>query len=231
MRGLAQSIIPTITFCFFVVGCATTVNRYPDFSESDAHDSVVVGFVRSSRYLEQFEHCGEIDENGDLLTLCLDPPPFELRVEVLDRIFGAPTRRTLSVYTTSHYGRSSFETSRDHLYLFHLLSDGEATILPRYEYSALAFDKHGGLSVPMKSISDAPFWLPCSVASLHKRVHSVSPSSTYRFERDGWSESYFVDSERFVSLSDDFFRIVRGIDIDEIRRYLQGVDEITPYED
>ena len=148
---------------------------------------VVARLLRAISH-QQFSEC-EPNQEGDVIVLCLDPPPFRVALQIEETLFGPRLSRRAFASTTSHYGRQTYQYGEDRLYLVKILSDGDVNIIPRYAVEKLAIDKREELALPVAAPSDVPAWLPCDVMSLVKPRDLVSPRDAiivdaYRYNAD-----------------------------------------------
>ena len=62
-----------------LAACASIPGPFPELNESALVDVVAVVRFRRGAYLQQFPGCDRPD------VICMDPPPFELRAEVVEQ--------------------------------------------------------------------------------------------------------------------------------------------------
>ena len=116
--------------------------------------------------LPQFSNCGRQD--GDVITICMDPPPFWIKATILETVFGAALPPALYLSTTSHYGVRDYSNGA---YLIAIKTDGKQFIMPKYAHLELVRNKQGDLYFFLRSPHPA-WWLPCNVSSLREEIDS-----------------------------------------------------------
>ena len=204
---------------FLLLACTSTPKHFYDIPVDRRIPLLIVGETESSRYMAQFDDCFQSDPKTGLETICLDPPPFELRINVLDSVFGPPIPPYLVAETTSHFGSRPYVESNQRLRLYLLVTDGASYIMPRYNTAVLKEDWSGRLAVPIWWTHQL-WWLPCGVESLAQEIH---------FERDA-AESADRIGKQPLEENPAWFQVVgsrvipkRGVYVDEIRNYLKRV--------
>ena len=77
--------------------------EFPTLDEQNIARSIVVGHIRSGRYLPKSKDCSSIQPDGSMV-VCLGPPPMYLWFDVDEVLAGAQVARHIEIFTTSHYG-------------------------------------------------------------------------------------------------------------------------------
>ncbi len=203
-----------------VVNCASTPGRFPELNES-AVDVVAVVRFRGGKFLQQFPACDRPD------VLCLDPPPFELRAEVIEQIFGPSLPAEVSFASTSHYGIPRH--AADELRLIHLVTDGASMVMPRYHWERVGEDSRGNLVIPAdpEEIS----WLPCGVNTEARPVQFRLPRGRFLGLRDDFDEDALATHADFFVISDQSVRPRLGIPIAALAEFLAGRQSLERSDD
>lgn len=137
--------------------------RYPEFEGRKTQDLVVVGTMSEGGSLPAFEECA----SGELI--CMDPPPFWMRVKVRDVLAGTLDADSVAVASTSHYGAP--DTDPEAHYLMFLVSDGQHYVWKRYARARLySLDDTDYLPGYGESIH----WLPCGIQSMAIEVPELT---------------------------------------------------------
>lgn len=157
--------------------------RYPDFDMETATRLLLVGGEQPGAYLPQFPQCDGVN------LLCMDPPPFWVRVRVLSVVAGpAPDMQELALASTSHYGMSGDgipEKQRDKVvFLYDMRSDGQWFVMPRYAKARLFRGRDGEQYLPLTA--DPVHWLPCSIREAGQEVSGIRQLRDARIPREYW---------------------------------------------
>lgn len=91
---------------------------------------------------------------------CLDPPPFAMRLRVLEHVWGPRQPRHLEVIVTDHMGQMMYPQADPTRWLVFLLTDGKATWMRRYARTPVYDSTRDG---HVLAGATRVGWLPCEV--------------------------------------------------------------------
>jgi hypothetical protein len=222
LREFMKFLIAFTLFC--LAACSNVTVKYPDFVNLKPDFIVAYGYIISGEYLPEKEsQCPD-----GAVCISLDPPPLKLTLELKEVIHGQVDSKIIEAYTTSHYGLSTYEF--DIPYLFLIRNNGEEFILPRYSPQQIAFDIKGEPTLPMLSNYDTPFWLPCDVANLNTSIEYDGSSENVLHPIESFTPEQLEEIKGFSAVSEYAVRIVRGIYLSDLRRYLSHKKVISDCE-
>ena len=206
-------------------GCAGASRQHPESAE-DLRSMIVVGTVTGFTDLEEHPDCGQVDEEGNM-TLCLDPPPFQVHIDVRDYLYGPRQAKSLRPATVAHYGKQAFLPMGAGLRMFHVVTDGSTSVIPRNESVLVITDTAGRLAIPRWSTTEL-WWMPCETRSLVEKIDFPDAIARPR-ERVhlGYLESY---PQHLQAVGDDV-KPNLGIYLDKLKKMMDGKsigpDEMT----
>lgn len=209
------SILACCALSLIVASCASVVRHYPDLDESRVKDVVAVVQIHDGRYLEDLRECGETQE-GEIV-ICMDPPPFVVRADITQQLFGPRLPPTIEFVSTSHYGIPRVRS--DEALLVHLRTDGKSIVMPRYHGLRVGEDVWGELSVPAQP--EEIWWLPCGTNALAKRVQFQFPQGAFAEPRDWVSDESLAEHPDFYFVSNRSVRPRLAIPIDSLEAFLK----------
>jgi hypothetical protein len=195
-----------------LVACASTPGRFPELNESALVDVVAVVRFRGGVYLQQSPVCNRAD------VICGDPPPFELRAEVVRHLFGPSLPAVVSFAGTSHYGIPKH--AADELALIHLVTDGASMVMPRYHWERVGEDSRGNLVIP--AYPEETWWLPCGVNAQARAVQFRLPRGRFSGMRKDFDEEALATHADFFVIDRQSVRPRLGIPIDALAEFLRG---------
>ena len=201
MRGLLMGALAA----FALSGCASTPRAFPKIDEGDSPPLVVAGKVVDVRWLPQFPECFDPE------IICMDSPPFELVIEVRSVVYGKLSANRVIAATTSHYGARMYHAQPQPLRLFHLVTDGEDYVMPRYENVPLVRDVKGVPLLPVLG-RGIDSWLPCEI--VEARQPAEFPASL-QYDRSPWKD----DDPELLVIDGDTVRPLTGISLPDLRAW------------
>ncbi len=173
---------------------------YPGFAPEKATQLLLVGSEQPGAYLPQFSQCDGVN------VLCMDPPPFWIRMRVLSVVHGpAPNLQELAVASTSHYGMTGDgipEKQRDKVvFLYDVRSDGQWFVMPRYAKARLFRGRDGEQYLPLTA--DPVYWLPCSIQQVKQEVSGIRQLRDARIPQDYWDVRHVREQPQWYVVSGD----------------------------
>lgn len=199
-----------------IEGCATPSTQDPELSEN-LRSLIVVGTVTGFTDLDEDPSCGKEDDEGNV-TLCLDPPPFQVHIDVRDVLYGPRQAKTLRPATVSHYGRQAFMPVEGGLRMFHVVTDGSSSVIPRNESVLVVPDNAGRLAIPRWSMQEI-WWMPCETQSLVEQIEF--PDSIAR-PRERVHLDYLESNPQHLQPVGDDVKPNVGIYLDNLKRLMDG---------
>lgn len=206
--------ILTLSVIIFSTFSIASSDKWPEFNLEFANVAIVAGTVVKAKYLpdEEDPRC----KSGELI--CMDPPPIKLDIEIEQLVSGDISKKTISVFTTSHYGIDHFDVDGN-AYLFLLFTDGADFILPRYHFKLLSYSSNDAMSLPMLHKTDLPYWLPCEVNSLSKEIDFDPSIGDILMPIEEFEESDLIKFKGFSHISKYAIRALRGVELKDLSRY------------
>jgi hypothetical protein len=184
--------------------CSDIPRRFPDLPDSISIVALVGRFVGGS-YLPDFPECSEPH------AICPDPPPLLLQFQVEERVYGPPTRPTIHVATTHHFGLNEFDFSSPPQMLVFLETDGVFYVMPKYEYVRLATDREGRLAVPLWGPDET---LPCAITPPKVEIAFDGSAS---IARDNFTDEELHEHPEYYRISAESVSPRFGVYVDAIR--------------
>jgi hypothetical protein len=219
-RNLALLAVSTL----IVSACASTLREYPRIPEGSGQPLVLLGTITGFTHLAQLQECSENkpDEDG-LISVCIDPAPFELHIDVERTIYGSSRASQIHAATIAHWGTQHYRPLNGDKYLFYVVTDGKSFVVPRYHSEILQPDVNGRFAVPLWW-GDALWWLPCGIESLREKI-TFADSAAKPIE--DVPESLLEDKPEHLIVNSDRMIPTTGIYVSAIRDYLAKVRPTT----
>lgn len=206
--GIAfAALVATLT------ACAT--KQYPRVSMERGTPVVMEGVIRSARQLAELPSPTEC-QDPQVVCINADPPPFELRIDVLTPLYGTLAAKSIAVATTSHYGMQSYLKPPGERRIFFVVMDVAGTVLPRYHSEQSATDIAGAAVVPLWNRKQL-WWLPCGVEGLRKPV-TFAPEVAR--ELTGYHDSFLRDHPEDYLVKDGSIVPRYGIYLADVAQFL-----------
>lgn len=148
-----------------------------------------------------------------VVTISLDPPPFRVKVEVNQTVYGPQELpKVLNATTISHYGPQPMPPEPQ---LVFLRTDGRKYVIQRYGYTHLVRKPDGSLYLPVWGTRVAP-WLPCAALDLREEIDrelvqqsikmrdpdyapAMQHPDLFRAEPGGFLPRYAIDLRKLAS--------------------------------
>lgn len=205
-----------IALLALLAGCAgmRPPQSFPDVNPEASHDAVVVAKTQRGNYLPQFPNCTRPD------VICMDPPPFWFRAQVVDVVFGSVEQTSIVAATTSHYGMESFGMVGGPS-LLRLALDGSAIVMPRYAEAVLHADRSGELFVVLDG-PDPIWWLPCSVMEVAVDIDVGRFADDLSIPAEHVSQDEVARGEGFLARTDSGFLPKKGLPVASLERHLRS---------
>ncbi|KZN54511.1 hypothetical protein N474_01970 [Pseudoalteromonas luteoviolacea CPMOR-2] len=213
-KTIMKQILLFLLFLTLSACSSVTDTKDPDFLNLKPEFSIVLGYINKTEYLPEIEsQCAK-----GHICISLDPPPLKLNIVVEDVIYGDMQSKSVTAYTTSHYGLSTYP--EDVYYLFMLKTNGKEIIIPRYSPKEIALDIDEQPTLPMFSIDDIPEWIQCNISHLNKMIEYDGSYEHVLYAIEDFTPEELKEMESFAVISEYSVRIVRGIYLSDIKRYL-----------
>jgi hypothetical protein len=196
-----------------LASCVATPEPFPNIDESVTKDIVAVVRFQGATYLQEFPECNDPD------IICMDPPPFKMKAEVIEQIFGPRLPRFISFYSTSHYGIPP--AREDALELVHLVSDGTAYLMPRYHSVLVGEDSGGELVIPAHP--DEIYWLPCGTDALKSEVNFKYPRDRFSQPTEYLPQKWLNEHPEYLVSNGKSARLRYGIEVDKLSQFLNSL--------
>lgn len=209
------SLVAVIVSVFPSLASAAPPTKFPTLGRESAEPMVVVATVRPGKYLPQFAEC------ADPNTVCMDPPPFWFKANVVDVVYGKGVPRRLSVATTNHFGMPVMEMFGRKPILISLLTDGREFLMPRYAMGELTRDKSGSFHLVVLR-SEPIWWLPCSVSELREEIDSSDFPGNLELPKEN-AKVYMRDSPALFRATANGAMPLYAIPVARIRAHLASL--------
>lgn len=223
MKGQWMKRSLLFVLSFGVAGMAAAMpppERYPEFELEAATRLLLVGSEQPGAYLPKFPQCDGVN------VICMDPPPFWLRVRVRSVVAGpAPEMQELAVASTSHYGMTGAgipEKRRDKtVFLYDVRSDGQWFVMPRYAKARLFRGRDGEHYLPL--VATPVWWLPCSIQEIRQEVSGIRELHDVRIPRDYWEVRQVREQPQWYVVSGENAYPRYWVSMTRLREHLAGV--------
>ncbi len=213
-RAACLSVLCCAVFAVAAAAAIEPPAVYPEFEREGADRLLVVASEHPGAYLPPFPQC---EQEG---TICMDPPPFWMRVRVQQVVKGELAVPEIAVATTSHYGMPD-KMRRPPVYLIDIRTDGRDFVMPRYAKARLYRDRDGEYYLPF--LADPVPWLPCSIQTLKREVDGMKLTRDARIPRDYWEVRRVEEHPEWFVLDGDVAMPRYWIPVPALQAHLQTV--------